>query len=70
MPLILVMGFFFVDAPALAVVGEEGVGLPGNVVNFRQAEAVGLIDELLVNAGSADDVDVLVGHAGCEERVP
>ena len=47
-------------APSLAVVREEGVGLLRRVVNLRQAEAVGLVDEILVEAGPTDDKDVFI----------
>jgi hypothetical protein len=50
----------------LVVRREKGVGLGGRIVDFGQAELVGLVDGLLVDACPADDVDFLVRGAMAE----
>lgn len=61
--LILGVGFFFVDTPSLAIVGEEGIGLNRRVVNLCQTETVRQADGLLIDTSTTNDIYVLVGLA-------
>ncbi len=59
--LIFGVGFFFVDTPSLAIVGEEGIGLNRRVVNFRQTKTVCHTDGLLIDTSTTNDIDILIG---------
>ena len=49
--------------PLIFVGREEGVGLGWGIVDLFQAEAIGQGQGLLVNAGTTDDIHILVGGA-------
>jgi hypothetical protein len=57
----MILTAFFL--PAFVVGREEGVCLCRGVVYFRETETVSNLHGLTIYAGTADDVDVLVGGA-------
>ena len=63
MPFVRIMMFAHHLFP-VAIVGEVRVGLRRRIVNFRQAEPVGLAHQSCIKTGSPNDEDFLIGHAG------
>ena len=59
-------GYFF----PVAVVWEEGVGLGRGVVDLSETQAVGLADELAVEARPTYYIYMLVGVTGGNEVIP
>ena len=51
------------DLPPVAVIRKERISISRRIINLRQTQTVGQRQGLLIDTGTTDDIDVLVGSA-------
>ena len=56
--------------PAGSIIRKERVGLVGCIVNLCQTETVGVIQQVVVKAGTSYYIYVLIGLAADDEIIP
>lgn len=65
MPFIGFMHLLTLNYP-IRVVGKEGIGLLGCIINFRQTQAISQRKGLPIDTGATNDVNFLIGLTSCK----